>query len=262
MTTPRGDPRITSLIRAGEQTTHISLDLADVPAGDALRLEPGRERVLVMLAGQVRVVSDGRELGVAGGRDDVFHGPADAVYLPPSAAASLTGGDGGTAGCRIAIAAADTGALQPGEARIIAARAQAEGVAGRDLWQRVVRTILGPDDVASRLIVGETIHPVAGTWSSFPPHRHDREAADEVRLEEVYYYRLQPAAGFGVQVRYDTDTGEQEARMVRDGDAAAITAGFHPVAAAPGYRLYYLWIMAGEGRAVRPFIDPRYRWLT
>ncbi len=262
MSAPGRDPRITSLIRAGEQTAHISLDLVDLTAGDALRLEPGRERVLVMLSGQVRVVSDDGELGVAGGRSDVFDGPADAVYLPPSAGASLIGVAGGAAGCRIAVAAADPGALQPGEARIIPARAQAEGVAGRDLWQRLVRTILGPGDRASRLIVGETIHPITGTWSSFPPHRHDRDADDEVRLEEVYYYRVQPSEGFGVQVRYDTDTGAQEARMVRDGDAAAITAGFHPVTAAPGYRLYYLWVMAGEGRAVRPFIDPRYRWLV
>jgi len=261
MTTSDSGPGITSLIRAGEQTAYISLDLAHVPAGEVVHLEPGRERVLVMLSGKVRVVSGERELGVAGGRDDVFDGPADAVYLPPSAPASLTGVAGGTMGCRIAVAGAEMGALQGGEARIIAARAQVEGVAGRDLWQRNVRTILGPDDAASRLIVGETIHPVAGTWSSFPPHRHDREADDEVRLEEVYYYRVQPAEGFGVQVRYDTETGAQEARMVRDGDAAAITSGFHPVAAAPGYRLYYLWIMAGEGRAVRPYIDPRYRWL-
>ena len=253
---------VTSLIRAGRETAHITLDLAEVPPGEVLHLEPGRERVLVLLAGRVKVVSGDRELGVAGGREDVFDGPADAVYLPPSAGASLTGDAGGAAGCRIAIAAADPGPLPPGEARIIAARAQTEAMAGRDLWQRHVRTILGPGDVASRLIVGETVHPVAGTWSSFPPHRHDREAGDEVRLEEVYYYRVQPAEGFGVQMRYETDTGASEARIVRDGDAAAITAGFHPVAAAPGYRLYYLWIMAGEGRAVRPFIDPRYRWLT
>ena len=253
---------LTSLIRAGEQTAHISLDIADLAAGEVVRLEPGRERVLVMLSGQVRVESGDRELGVAGGRGDVFDGPADAVYLAAPAGASLTSVTAGSPGCRVAIAAADPGPLPPGEARIIAARAQAEAAAGRDLWQRLVRTILGPDDAASRLIVGETIHPAPGTWSSFPPHRHDREAEDEVRLEEVYYYRVQPAEGFGVQMRYDTDTGAQEARIVRDGDAAAITAGFHPVAAAPGYRLYYLWIMAGEGRAVRAFIDPRYRRLT
>ena len=133
--------------------------------------------------------------------------------------------------------------------------------AGRDLWERTVRTILGPGDPASRLLVGETIHAALGTWSSFPPHRHDRESEDEVRLEEVYLYRVDPSNGFGVQLRYDTDTGAEEARIVHDGDIATIPSGFHPVAAMPGHRLYYLWIMAGEGRELRPYLDPRYRWL-
>jgi 5-deoxy-glucuronate isomerase len=38
-------------------------------------------------------------------------------------------------------------------------------------------------------------------WSSYLPRRHDRESDDEVRLEEVYLFRLHPANGFGVQVR-------------------------------------------------------------
>ena len=84
----------------------------------------------------------------------------------------------------------------------------------------------------------------------------------EVRLEEVYYYRVHPASGFAVQVRYDTDTGQEDLRMVRDGDAAAITSGFHPLVAAPGHGLYYLWVLAGEQRAMRVYVDPRYRWVT
>jgi 5-deoxy-glucuronate isomerase len=101
-----------------------------------------------------------------------------------------------------------------------------------------------------------------GTWSSFPPHRHDRESADEARLEEVYYYRLHPANGFAVQIRYDTDYVQEDLHIARDGDAAAITSGFHPLVAAPGHRLYYLWILAGEERAMRVYVDPRYRWVS
>ena len=46
--------------------------------------------------------------------------------------------------------------------------------------------------------------------------------------------------------------------MVRDGEVAVITTGYHPVVGAPGYELYYLWVMAGEGRVMRPHFDPRY----
>jgi 5-deoxy-glucuronate isomerase len=73
---------------------------------------------------------------------------------------------------------------------------------------------------------------------------------------------LRPVNGFGVQVRYDLDTGSEDLRMVRDGDVAAITSGFHPLVAAPGHDLYYLWILAGEERAMRVHIDPRYRWVN
>src|SRR6202040_298517 len=98
------------------------------------------------------------------------------VYLPPaSSAVLLPAGDGDGAECTMAVAAAPAGSLPPGPVRLIPGATQREVVVGRDSWGRTVRTILGPDDPASRLIVGETIHAGTGTWSTFPPHRHDRD---------------------------------------------------------------------------------------
>ena len=34
-----------------------------------------------------------------------------------------------------------------------------------------------------------------------------------------------------------------------------------PVVAAPGYTLYYLWVMAGQGRALAPYLDPWHAWI-
>ncbi len=254
---------MTSLIRAGAQTTYISLDLIATRAAETVEIGPGDERLMVVLSGRAEVVISSRSHGIVGGRSDVFEGPGDAVYLPPSSSAALVGIDAGDgAGFTAAVASAPAGPQAPGDARVIPGSAQRVVDVGRDSWGRTVRTILGSDDRASRLIVGETVHAFMGTWSSFPPHRHDRDSTDEVKLEEVYYYRLQPENGFAVQVRYDVDTGEEDLRIVRDGDSAAISAGFHPVVAAPGYRLYYMWILAGERRDLRPYIDPRYRWLN
>ena len=256
MNMPMSSPRLRSLVRAGERTEHISLDLAELDSGAALDLEPGRERVIVILSGRAVVSVDGRELGTLGGREDVFEAPADALYLPDSAPAALSAAGGPVTA---AVASAPPGQLPQDGARIIAADDQRTTTAGRDSWRRTVRTILGPEDRASRLLVGETVNP-PGLWSSFPPHRHDRASDEEVRLEEVYLFRVRPDNGFGVQVRYDSDA-QHEARMVRDLDVSVITSGFHPVAAAPGHDLYYLWVMAGEGRELRPYIDPRYRWV-
>ncbi len=271
---------LTPLIRPGEASTrYISLDLADLAPGERLDLTGEGERLAVVMTGSAdlamgeawesaappertdpRVGSrddlEARTRGAVGGRESVFDGPGDAVYLPPRTTARLTAHGGPVT---LAVASAPAGDRPAGGARVIPAGSQRVGEVGRDTWRRSVRTILGPEDAASRLLAGETVSP-PGLWSSFPPHRHDRDATDEVRLEEVYLYRVRPAGGFGVQVRYESD-GESEARVVRDGEVAVITSGFHPVAAAPGYELYYLWVMAGEGRVLRPYLDPRHRWV-
>ena len=48
---------------------------------------------------------------------------------------------------------------------------------------------------------------------------------------------------------------------MQDGDVQPIRSGYHPLVAAPGYALYYLWVMAGEGRELAPYFDPQHAWL-
>jgi 5-deoxy-glucuronate isomerase len=144
-------------------------------------------------------------------------------------------------------------------ARLIRPEDQRLADVGNGNWARTVRTILGPEHAAGRLLLGETINP-PGNWSSYPPHKHDRQAPpEEVRLEEVYLFKVNPAGGFGVQVHYGEDV--TEAFVVRDDDVAVIRSGYHPVVAAPGYSLYYLWIMAGDGRQMIPYLDPAHAWV-
>ncbi|MBI3747565.1 MAG: 5-deoxy-glucuronate isomerase, partial [Chloroflexi bacterium] len=52
------------------------------------------------------------------------------------------------------------------------------------------------------------------------------------------------------------------ARTIHDGDAVVIRSGYHPVVAAPGYSLYYLWAMAGDGRRMIPYLDPVHAHVT
>ena len=37
--------------------------------------------------------------------------------------------------------------------------------------------------------------------------------------------------------------------------------GYHPVSAPPGYRVYYLWALAGDERRLVPYEDPQHRWI-
>ncbi len=37
--------------------------------------------------------------------------------------------------------------------------------------------------------------------------------------------------------------------------------GYHPVSAPPGYKLYYLWAMAGAERKLALHEDPAHKWI-
>jgi 5-deoxy-glucuronate isomerase len=51
------------------------------------------------------------------------------------------------------------------------------------------------------------------------------------------------------------------ALTIEDGDSVIIPFGHHPVVAGPGYRLYYLWALAGDGRRLRIVEDPAHSWV-
>jgi 5-deoxy-glucuronate isomerase len=289
-----------TLLAAGRETAHIDLALADLAEGEVLDLEASPthpshpshpERAAVILSGRVDATAGETALGVAGGRSSVFEGPGDTVYTPagtalrlqavegPAQVALIAAGapadgdppvdpsasgapaDGGpevapSASPQVAPSAADGGPpariIRPGDQRI--------AEVGKGNWSRTVRTILGPEHQARRLLLGETINP-PGNWSSYPPHRHDRhDPPREVNLEEVYMFRVDPPGGFGIQILYD-ENGHEQSFLVRDDDVAAIRSGFHPVVAAAGYSLYYLWAMAGEGREMIPYMDPAHVWV-
>ena len=70
----------------------------------------------------------------------------------------------------------------------------------------------------------------------------------------------QPRHGFAHQALY-TAAGEHVTHCVRHGDAVLLPYGYHPVSAPPGYRVYYLWALAGDQRILRPYEDPQHRWI-
>ena len=247
---------IRALATRGHESQDIDLAYGDLDPGETFALDGGDEAVAVVLTGEVAARVGDEDLGTAGGRTDPFTQAGHAVYAPPGAPLELKGGPEGAV---VAVVSAAPGDDPPGAARIIGPDDYTPVTVGEGNWQRTVRTMLGPDDRASRLLVGETLNP-PGNWSSYPPHKHDENAPpDEVRLEEIYLFRVAPEGGFGVQLLYEP-AGERSF-MVHDGDVAVIRSGYHPVVAAPGYDLYYLWVLAGDGREMRPRFDPRHAWV-
>ena len=212
------------------------------------------EALLVVLGGQCDVEADGHTWTRIGERADVFDGRPTAVYIAPGSRCRVTGRG------EVAAAVCSAAAASGGEAALIPPDAVGIRTVGREAFERTVCDILVPgSSEAERLIVGETLNG-SGQWSGYPPHKHDEhDVPEESKLEEVYYFRARPQQGFGLQRVYGDDFDRTYA--VGDGDVATISEGYHSVSAAPGYDLYYLWMLAGEHRVMHMREDPQHRWV-
>ena len=172
---------------------------------EPLTLRPGvgverdtgdNEHCVVVISGTCSV-GEWQDLG---GRSDPWSGLPDAVYLPPGTRYLLEG----DAEVGICSAPARTGA----PARVLPGEAIEAETRGHGAHERTIHPILMGDEEADSLLVCEVLTP-AGHWSSYPPHKHDRDAMpDESFLEETYYHRISPAHGFAFQRVYTAEDPE------------------------------------------------------
>ncbi len=207
------------------------------------RREEGREACVVLLSGSCSLLG----LGEAG-RADVFDGPPTALYVPPDTPWWVEG-TGEIAVCT----APARGGLEP---RLLDSPELSTRGSGEE--ERFIANILMESEPAESLLVTEVITP-AGHWSSYPPHRHDRDAPpDEALLEETYYHRLRDTRRFAFQRVYTDDRSLDEAIAVGDGDVVLVPRGYHPVSADARSDLYYLNVMAGPHRTWRVVDDPSF----
>ena len=211
---------------------------------------PDEETVVVLLEGRGDFGIGGRSWPVE--RADVFTAPPTAVYLPRGVAVHVR------ADTALEAVLVSTPVQLSGEPGFCSPADVSVVERGADLYKRSVRNVFVGDPHARRLMVGETVN-VAGHWSSYPPHKHDG-VDGELRLEEMYYYRIRPAEGFGIHLLY-TASGESATHQVRDGDAVLIPYGYHTVSAPPRYEVYYLWAIAGDERTLAVYEDPAHRWV-
>lgn len=227
-------------------TRRVCLEAGAAATFDA----PGEETVVVLQQGRGTVAAGDATWPVA--RDSVFTARATALYLPPGTLLRVT------AETPLEAVLFSTAAPAGGRPVLLGPADVQVNQRGRGNYTREVHNLFVDDPHVSRLMVGETFNP-PGHWSSFPPHKHDGRDG-EPTLEEVYYYRVDPPQGFGQQMLYTAD-GESVTHSVRDGDTVLLPYGYHPVSSPPGYRLYYLWGMAGAQRKLALHEDPAHRWI-
>ena len=237
--------------------TYVGFEARDLARGARVELATGaREACVVLLSGRAQVTAGGFDSGAIGERATVFEGLPWSVYLPAGCAYAIEA----ASDCEIAICSAPGTARLP--ARVVPPAEVETLTRGTGTNTRHVRNILSETAAADSLLVVEVITP-GGHWSSYPPHKHDRDALpEESLLEETYYHRLSPPQGFALQRVYTDDRALDETLAVGDRDVVLVPRGYHPVGAAHGYDLYYLNVMAGPKRTWRFHNDPAHAWLV
>ncbi len=254
---PDASGRVTHVTPESAGWTYVGFDVYRLKAGaSASAKTEGREACLVFLSGKAEVATGGKALGAVGGRASPFDGKPWSVYVPAQSDWTVTA----TSDAEFAVCSAPA---EGGKAaRVISPDDLSieERGTGTNL-RRVVNILPETDPTAESLLVVEVITP-GGHWSSYPPHKHDRDALPtESALEETYYHRLKPAQGFAFQRVYTDDRALDETMAVADGDVTLVPRGYHPCAAPHGYDLYYLNVMAGPRRIWRFHNDPAHEWM-
>jgi 5-deoxy-glucuronate isomerase len=254
---PAADGTLVTITPASAGWGHVGFEVLELDVHQkAVRDAGERELCVVVVAGRCHVRSEHGEWLSLGDRPDPFSGPPDAAYLPPGTEVEIEGAGGGG---EIALCWAP--GRDGARARVLPARQVPAVVRGTGSFERRIHNILMGDQPADSLLVTEVLTP-GGHWSSYPPHKHDRDAMpDESFLEETYYHRVAPAHGFGLQRVYTADGELDESVAVRDRDTVLVPRGYHTVSAPPGYDLYYLNVMAGPTRAWAIANDPDHEWM-
>ncbi len=214
------------------------------------------EAVVLPLSGSCTVQADGQRVTLTG-RESVFAGPTDLVYVPRDSTLTVSTWDGG----RFALCTARARRRLP--FRYLPAASVSVELRGAGPCSRQVNNFATPEVLdADRLIACEVLTP-AGNWSSYPPHKHDEDRPGESVLEEIYYFEV-ARGGMAYQRVYGTPARPVDLLAeVRTGDVVLIPYGWHgPSMAVPGYDLYYLNVMAGPGeRAWLIRDDPAHAWI-
>ena len=231
------------------------------------------ERILFLLEGEGMTVEyriqDGQKFVTQKlrGRKSVFHDTTDHLYLPRGTEIKISG-DG-----RVAIGEALAKDAKP--VQIVTKENVPVFVRGAGRESREVRNFGMPENLdADRMMVVEVVVP-AGNWSGAPAHKHDVYIpGKESHLEEIYYFELAVTKGANVTtvtdpVGYFRGYASDErpfdvAAEVRSGDLVLVPHGWHgPVAANPGYDLYFFNVMAGPDvtREWNATDDPHHEWI-
>jgi len=207
--------------------------------------ETGANEVLLhILVGQCTIQARGRwgrqTFKQLGERVDVFTGLPTSLVLGPRTAYTITPV---TRTVDIAVASLPVGRAGRAVPTVIRPQDVQVHTIGEGHYVRTVREVLGGEGPALRLRAGETLNPT-GLWSSWPHHDFDANVKLAPQFEEVFLYFTKPRGGWGLQRRHGLYSSLQQVDdviVVKNGDAAILPLGEHPIVAGVDSQVLYIW---------------------
>lgn len=215
----------------------------------------GREVGIVVLTGKVDIAVGDQRYDNLGGRRTVFEGPPTMVYAPPGATVTITS----IGAAEVAIASCPaTGGVEPYR---VGPGDCLQGSWGNFNTVRTYNYMINAHRPSERLHLAE-VTVESGNWATYPPHKHDETRPDvgEIFQEEMYYYRVDQPGGFGFCASYGGKADGDYAFMIRDNTVHKMPDGYHTLCAAPGYKVWYLALIAGHDKGHAVFVDPDHAW--
>ncbi len=257
-TKPDADGQVIAVSPESAHWRYVGFEVFHLKSGATLSRETGeRETCLVVVTGRANIATREQSWPNLGERMSLFENKAPyAVYVPAGDSYRVEA----LGELELAVCTAPGKPSRP--ARLITPEEVAMETRGSGTNTRHVFNILPQSEPADSLLVVEVITP-NGSWSSYPPHKHDTDSLpEESSLEEIYYHRINPPQGFAFQRVYTDDRSLDETLTVEDGDVVLVPKGYHPVGAPHGYDLYYLNVMAGPVRQWCFRNDPAHEWIV
>lgn len=225
-------PGYTAIAREGETApawgddAGMDFGIHRCSAGETIVEAHPKETVWVLLQGAAEISFDGRNVGVQ--RHNLFDEPPTALHLGPGTAVRLLH-EVATEWAVVRTVNASFFASHLFQPAALKPEYRGAGLVQNACLRNVRLLFDRTTRPASNLVVGEVVN-YAGRWSSYPPHHHDQP--------EIYHYRFSHPDGYGHAENGDT------VYKVRHRDTLFISPGLdHAQAAAPGYGMYYLWMI-------------------
>lgn len=225
----------------------MDFGIVELKEGDVFSDCRELERVIVLLSGKIEVTWQGES--IVAQRDNCFDENLWCINLPKGVAVTVLGVAKQT---EIAVVRTENEKIFPVsiyEKNQVRNEIRGEGTM-EDCGRRIVRTAMDINLTPhSNIMFGEDVH-YPGRWAGFPSHSHPQP--------EIYFYKFWPENGFGL-----AKIGE-EGVLIKNNDTITIDPDLvHPQAAAPGYAMYFLWIirhLPGDPY-ITPNFEKEYLWV-